>query len=146
MQTSGAHREARIVEADKCSDRYFRCGRYPWAGGAARQHFDFRRQRGADTSSAVGVAQPANSQVRERYELRQAISAVAESLRLDAQIERPEGQTQLTRAKVNFLSVFGRKSERDASIVKVNRQRQSRVIQPGRVGRIRRKQESVRVG
>ena len=96
-----------------------------------------RRERSTDTRSAVGVAQPANLQVRERYEFRQMISAVVESLRLDAQIERPKGQAQLTRAKVDFLSVFGRKSQSDATIVKVNREPQARIVGAGRISRVR---------
>src|SRR5208282_432998 len=91
VQTSVTHREARIVETHERGDRYFRFRRNPAARRAVRQRFDSSRERRTNTRSAVGVAQPADLQVRERYEFRQVISAVVESVRLDTQIERPKG-------------------------------------------------------
>ena len=146
MQTPVAHREAWIVEANEGGDGHFRSRWNPAARGIARRRFDSRRERGADTGFAISVAQPANLKVRERYEFRQMISAVVESCGLDAQVERTKRQTQLTRAKVNLLSVFGRESQRDASIVKIDGERQARIVRPGRVCRICREQEGVRIG
>ena len=59
---------------------------------------------------AVGVAEPAHLQIRERYKFRQVISAVIESFRVDRQIERSKGQAELASAKVNFLSIVSRES------------------------------------
>src|ERR1700730_4314279 len=74
------------------------------------------------------------------------ISAVVESFRLDAQIKRTKRQTQWTRGKVNLISVLGRESQRDASIVKIDGERQARIVRPGRVCRICREEEGVRIG
>jgi len=73
-------------------------------------------------------------------------TAVVESFRLDPQTERPEGQTQLTLAKINFLSVFGREPQSDAPIVKINSESQARIVRTGCVGRIGREQEGVPIG
>src|SRR6202023_315460 len=114
--------------------------------GFARRRFDSRRERGANAGFTISVAQPPNLQVRERHELRQMISAVDKSLGLDAQIERPKRQTQLTRAEVDLLSVLGRESQRDATIVKIDSERQARIVRAARVCWIRGEQEGVRIG
>jgi hypothetical protein len=74
------------------------------------------------------------------------IPAVAESFRVDAEIERSKRQIQLTLAKVNFFSVFRRKSQSDAATIKVNRESQARIVRAWRIGRVRRKQKGIRIG
>src|SRR5579872_1528702 len=140
-----AHREPGIVEAHERSNRYLRIRRYPSARGTARRRLNSCGQRRADSRPAIRIAEAANLEVRERDKFRQVIATVVESFRLDSQTERSEGQTQLTLTQINLLSVFGRKPQSDASIVKVNCEGQARIVRPGRVGGICREQESVRV-
>src|SRR5580658_818584 len=107
MQMTGAHREARIVEAHEGGDRHFRIRRDPSASWHSRRRLNLCRERGADTGPPIGIAQPAYLEVGERNEFSQMISAVGECGGIGAQVERAKGQSQLTRAKVNFLSVTG---------------------------------------
>src|SRR5208283_1994387 len=117
MEVTGTHREARIVEAHERGDRHLGIRRDPSAGRHSRRRLNLCRKRGADTRSAIGVAQPAHLEVGERYEFSQTISAVGECGGIGAQVERAKRQSQLTRAKVDFLSVTGCESQCYASVV-----------------------------
>src|ERR1700689_2578529 len=117
MQMTGAHREARIVEAHEGSDRHFGIWRDPSASRHSRRRLNLCRERGADTGPAIGVAQPAHLEVGERYEFSQMISAVGECGGIGAQVERAKGRRQLTRSKIDCLSVTGCEYQCFASVV-----------------------------
>ena len=95
MQPAVAHRAARIVEAHEGGDRNFRIRRVSSGSPAlSGDGSNSCRERSADTGLAIGVAEPAHLQVRERYEFGQMISAVVESCRVDSsRLERSKRQT-----------------------------------------------------
>src|SRR5262249_40275288 len=83
VHTAVAQCEARILEANKSGHRNLCTRGYPPVRAPCGRWFDSGRERRADAGSPVDVAEPAYFKIRERYKVRQVISAPGKSLGVD---------------------------------------------------------------